>query len=85
MVRQYTRMTWQGYLGMHTTTLPRPLTEQHAVINEANRQSVLRSMQESYPGNYTVIDRLNSDNKTWSWQLVFATPADETWFRLQYD
>lgn len=83
MTRQYTRLTWQGYLGMHTTTFPRPLSELDAVIHEENRQSVVRAMQESYPGNYTVIDRLNPDG-TWSWQLVFATPADETWFRLQY-
>ena len=65
--------------------IPCARAEQHADKHEENRQFVIRAMQESYPGNYTVIDRPNPDNKTWSWQLVFATPADETWFLLNYE
>ena len=83
MNRQYTPVTWQGYLSMHAH-ISYPRAEQYADIHEENRQFVIRAMQESYPGNYTVIDRPNPDG-TWSWQLVFATAADETWFHLQYD
>lgn len=83
MNRPYTKVTWQGYLSMHTTTHSRPMSKLYEAINEENRQSVVRSMQASYPGNYTVIYRPNPDG-TWSWQLVFDSPQDETLFRLKY-
>ena len=43
------------------------------------RDYIQQEMQARYPGGYRVemVDK--------KWQLTFATPADETWWRLQYD
>ena len=46
--------------------------------NSLKRGYVHEEMLARFPGNYHV-DVVQGD-----WALVFATPADETWFRLKY-
>jgi hypothetical protein len=62
--------TWQEWLERYATDMGEPLT--------VRGDYIYKSMQARYPGNYDVI------HEDGDWQLVFATPADETWFRLQY-
>ena len=47
--------------------------------DSVKRGYVHEEMQARFPGNYHV-DVVQGD-----WALVFATPADETWWRLKYD
>jgi hypothetical protein len=47
--------------------------------DSAKRGYVHEEMQARFPGNYRV-DVVQGD-----WRLVFATPADETWWHLKYD
>jgi len=62
--------TWQEWLERYATDMGETLTVRRDYINN--------SMQARFPGNYDVV------HEDGDWQLVFATPADETWFRLQY-
>ena len=63
--------TWQEWLKRYATDMGEALTVRRDYIN--------KSMQTRFPGRYTVA-MVGGD-----WGLVFATPADETWFRLQHD
>ena len=47
--------------------------------DSVKRGFVHEEMQARFPGNYHV------DVVQGAWQLVFATPADETWWHLKYD
>ena len=49
------------------------------VPNSVKRGYVHEEMRARFPGNYQV------DVVQGNWDIVFATPADETWFRLKYD
>lgn len=63
--------TWQEWLKKFANDLGAGLTDRRDYIN--------RSMQERFPGSYEAV------HVAGDWQLVFATPADETWFHLKYD
>jgi len=62
--------TWQEWLERYATDMGEALTVRRDYVN--------KSMQARFPGNYDVV------HEDGDWQLVFATPADETWFHLQY-
>ena len=62
--------TWQDWLKRYATDMGETLT--------VRRDYIYKSMQARFPGNYDVVQVAGD------WQLVFATPADETWFHLQY-
>lgn len=49
------------------------------VSNSAKLGYVNEEMQGRFPGNYSV------NVAGGEWDLVFETPADETWFHLKYD
>jgi len=63
--------TWQEWLERYATDMGETLTVRRDYINN--------SMQARFPGNYDVVIVAGH------WGLVFATPADETWFHIQYD
>lgn len=44
----------------------------------ARRDTIHKLMQEKFPGQYRV------DNHNGVWEMIHNTPADETWFHLQY-
>jgi hypothetical protein len=46
--------------------------------DSVKRGYVHEEMRARFPGNYSI--DLSGDK----WNIVFATPADETWFRLKY-
>jgi len=62
--------TWQEWLERYATDMGEALT--------VRKDYVYKSMQARFPGNYDVV------HEDGDWCLVFATPADETWFHLQY-
>jgi hypothetical protein len=62
--------TWQEWLERYATDMGEVLT--------VRRDYIYKSMQARFPGNYDVV------HEDGDWQLVFATPADETWFHLQH-
>ena len=62
--------TWQEWFERYATDMGETLT--------VRRDYIYKSMQARFPGRYTVA-MVDGD-----WQLVFATSADETWWRLQY-
>lgn len=64
--------TWREWLEKFANDLSVYLTNRREYINS--------SMQKQFPGNYHV--DLNSNGE---WELVFDTPADETWWHLKYD
>lgn len=41
-------------------------------------------LQNKWPGNYHVQKILSKADGWYDYHIVFDTPADETWFRLQY-
>lgn len=63
--------TWEDWLKRYATDMGETLT--------VRRDYIYKSMQARFPGNYDVVQVAGH------WQLVFATPADETWFHLQHD
>jgi len=62
--------TWQDWLERYATDMGETLTVRKDYVN--------KSMQARFPGNYEVVI------VDGHWGLVFATPADKTWFHLQY-
>ena len=45
----------------------------------ARRDIIHKLMQEKFPGQYRV------DNHNGVWEMIHDTPADETWFLLNYE
>ena len=41
-------------------------------------------LQEKWPGNYHVQKILCKEDGWYNYYIVFDSPQDETWFRLQY-
>jgi hypothetical protein len=62
--------TWEDWLKRYATDMGETLT--------VRRDYIYKSMQARFPGNYDVVQVAGD------WQLVFATPQDETWFHLQH-
>lgn len=53
--------------------------------NDAGFKVLVKRLQESYPGNYTVEEYFNSDIMSWDARLKFLSEEDEMWFKLKYD
>jgi len=79
---------WYG-THWHTLTDPTPTTWRewfdYYVSNTstntdqyARRETIHLLMQTKFPGQYRV------DLHNGTWQMIHDTPADETWFHLQY-
>ena len=64
--------TWREWLEKFANDLGEALRNRRDYINA--------NMQERFPGNYRVEQEANG-----AWCLIFDTPADETWWHLQYD
>ena len=64
--------TWREWLEKFANDLGEALRNRRDYINA--------NMQERFPGNYRVEREANG-----AWCLVFDSPADETWWHLQYD
>ena len=64
--------TWQEWFDYYvSSTKENPDTY-------ARRDTIHKLMQEKFPGQYRV------DNHNGVWEMIHNTPADETWFHLQY-
>jgi len=63
--------TWREWLEKFANDLGEALRNRRDYINA--------NMQERFPGNYEVVQVAGR------WDLVFDTPADETWWHLKYD
>lgn len=50
---------------------------------DEDEQWMTDKLKAKWPGNYTVQPVLCEDG-WYNYYIVFDTPADETWFRLQY-
>lgn len=62
--------TWQEWLDYYNNEI---------IDHVDKRQYMNRRMQERFPGAYQV------QSTGGQWQLIFDTPADETWFHLKYE
>lgn len=75
---------WQHYL--HTLA-PRPasfVTEHDIKNSDDHDEKSLQMMQAHSPGNYT-LEKYYDDHFGYSYRLKFATPQEETFFRLKYE
>ncbi len=72
--------SWQEWFSYYAREMEHHISN-HEVFEPSThkREYILSQMQERFPGNYTITD------KNASWEMTFNTPADETWFHLQYD
>lgn len=63
--------------------------EDWALADKGHKESTLEyitaKLQERWPGNYTV-EIMYPRHRGWptNYQLVFADPAEETWFMLRW-
>jgi hypothetical protein len=75
---------WQDYL--HTLA-PRPawqITEDEIKNSDLHDEKSLQMMQGHSPGNYT-LEKYYHEYHGYSYRLKFATPQEETFFRLKYE
>ena len=80
----FTKKPWREYL---RTLNPRPnfhLTEEEIKTSDNHDEKSLRMMQEHSPGNYT-LEKYYHEYHGYSYRLKFATPSEETFFRLKYE
>lgn len=80
----FKKKPWQDYL--HTLA-PRPaffVTEQDIKNSDYHDEKSLQMMQSHSPGNYT-LEKYYDDHFGYSYRLKFATPQEETFFRLKYE
>jgi hypothetical protein len=75
---------WQEYL---KTLNPRPkwhTTEDDVKNSDYHDEKSLMMMQRHSPGDYT-LEKYYHGYHGYSYRLKFATPQEETFFRLKYD
>jgi len=80
----FTKKPWREYL---QTLNPRPnfhLTEDDVKNSDDHDVKSLQMMQEHSPGNYT-LEKYYHEYHGYSYRLKFATPSEETFFRLKYE
>jgi hypothetical protein len=79
----FKKKPWRDYLlSLH----PRPawhLTEEEIKISDDHDAKSLKMMQEHSPGNYT-LEKYYHEYHGYSYRLKFASPQEETFFRLKY-
>jgi hypothetical protein len=51
---------------------------------DMNEHWMTTKMQSRWPGNYCVVKDVEYQWQYMEYKIVFDSPADETWFRLQY-
>ena len=80
----FTKKPWKEYL---RTLAPRPawiITEEEIKLSDDHDAKSLIMMQEHSPGDYT-LEKYYHEVRGYSYRLKFATPQDETFFRLKYE
>lgn len=80
----FKKKPWRDYLrALH----PRPawqITEEDVKNSDYHDEKSLQMMQEHSPGNYT-LEKYYDEYHGYSYRLKFATPQEETFFRLKYE
>jgi len=80
----FKKKPWRDYL---RTLNPRPafyISEDDIKQSEEHDAISLMRMQDHSPGNYT-LEKYYHEYHGYSYRLKFATPSEETFFRLKYD
>jgi hypothetical protein len=80
----FKKKPWKEYL---RTLNPRPawqITEDEIKNSDYHDEKSLKMMQEHSPGNYT-LEKYYHEYHGYSYRLKFATPQEETFFRLKYE
>ena len=80
----FKKKPWRDYL---RTLNPRPawqITEDEIKHSDEHDAISIQRMQDHSPGNYT-LEKYYDEYHGYSYRLKFATPQEETFFRLKYD
>jgi len=80
----FKKKPWQEYL---RTLNPRPafyISEDDSKQSEEHDAISLQRMQDHSPGDYT-LEKYFHEYHGYSYRLKFATPSEETFFRLKYE
>ena len=80
----FIKKPWKEYL---RTLAPRPawqITEDEIKNSDDHDEKSLQMMQWHSPGDYT-LEKYYDEYHGYSYRLKFATPSEETFFRLKYE